>query len=214
MTTELAARLQEKEQVYQRRLGQKEELERQLAETQEGLQKLTTRIETLEQVQVLFQKAAEESRELGRAALEAAARTALQYVYGNSRTVHLALGESRGRPEAQLLVGFIGPDGEERLTNPGEDEEGGGVINVLSLALRMAILELFSPPLVGPLLLDEPTSMVSVEESEHVTDFLKEVARSTGRQVLLVTHSPELAAGADRQFQVVMVDGISEIRPL
>ena len=50
-------------------------------------------------------------------------------------------------------------DGEKVLTDP-QEQRGGGYVDIISLALRFAMIEVFNPKIEGPILLDEPAKFV------------------------------------------------------
>ena len=52
------------------------------------------------------------------------------------------------------------------------------------------------------LLADEPTGNLDTENSRHIIDLLLELAHKDGYCVIVVTHDPEIAARADRVYQV------------
>ena len=95
-----------------------------------------------------------------------------------------------------------------------EEARGGGIVDVVSLALRMAVLELIRPSILAPLILDEPGKMVSEEYVPALAGFLRRYAESTGRQVLIVTHNETLLEAAHRGYRVTKVGGVSQIEEL
>lgn len=76
------------------------------------------------------------------------------------------------------------------------DSRGGGVVDVVSMALRSVFLELYAPRIDGPLILDEPTRHLSKRYSGRAAELLKALSERTGRQIILVTHDDELAKEA------------------
>lgn len=60
------------------------------------------------------------------------------------------------------------------------------------------------------LLADEPTGNLDSKRSDEIVRILKDLSRNEGLTVIMVSHNPELARKADRQFE--MRDGrISEV---
>ncbi|MBC7106618.1 MAG: ATP-binding protein, partial [Firmicutes bacterium] len=102
--------------------------------------------------------------------------------------------------------------GGREVVNRPQDARGGGVVDVISLALRVALLQTVRPPLPGPLMLDEPGKHVSEEYARSLALFLKSVSEMFGRQIVLVTHNQHLAEVGDRAFVVEMRDGESVVR--
>ncbi len=69
---------------------------------------------------------------------------------------------------------------------------GGGVLDIISLALRIALLELSKPKIEGFLLLDESFKHLSSNYLENAEKFLEAINKKIGRQIILVTHKKEL----------------------
>lgn len=97
------------------------------------------------------------------------------------------------------------PDGsDEKAEDKASDiskNSGGGLRDVASFALRMAMLELQSGRgMDGPVFLDEIFNCISVNNIHAAGEFLKELSKRTDRQILLVTHQPVLLGYADRVF--------------
>jgi ABC-type thiamine transport system ATPase subunit len=91
------------------------------------------------------------------------------------------------------------------------NERGGGLIEVVSFALRIAALKWLKYD--GPILLDEAwKSMSNDYKIDRVVDFLREVTDSTGRQVILVTHMfDKFGPEADNIVHVTKVDGKASV---
>lgn len=77
---------------------------------------------------------------------------------------------------------------------------GHGIADVISFALRVALLAMKSAPKRAVLLLDEPFRNVSNEYKERVGMFLRKVCKETGIQIIMCTHIPEFINAADRVF--------------
>jgi DNA repair ATPase RecN len=76
------------------------------------------------------------------------------------------------------------------------------------------MLEILKPRPEGPVIFDEPAKMVSAEYAGNLAYFLKQYAEKTGRQVMLVTHNPQLAEAADKSYLVTQKDGVSDVREI
>lgn len=199
---------------YQQALGQKEMLERQKAEKESALKQARHDIEVWEQVRVLFSKVSEFARAQLKTRIEETVTAALQAVFERDDIAfQIEMRMVNNQPAASWQVVSYYGTGEELTTVSGspEDARGGGVSDVVSLALRLALLELARPKPLGPVLLDEVGKHVSKEYAPNVAQFLKQYAQRTGRQIILITHQNDLAEIADVGYRVSQVDGISEV---
>jgi len=82
------------------------------------------------------------------------------------------------------------------------DSRGGGIVDIISIALRVSLLELYQPRTEGPLILDEPFKHLSSMYINGAGDFLNGVADKMGRQVIVVTHIRGLTYEADNLIEV------------
>ncbi|HHW54142.1 MAG: hypothetical protein WBI83_00345 [bacterium] len=196
--------------LYHRRRGQQEQLLKEEQRLKEQLEQAIAERDLLDQVRVLFQMTSDHAREQARRTIESMVTRALQYVFGADLEFKIRLEEARGRPEAEFYVAST-YGGEEVVENRPQDARGGGVVDVISLALRLVLLQSSRPPIQGPLILDEPAKHVSEEFALNVAEFLKEAARVFDRQVVMVTHNHQLAGIADRAFRVELEAGKSVV---
>jgi len=86
-----------------------------------------------------------------------------------------------------------------------KDDQGGGILDIISFALRVVLWSLEDPPSENFFYLDEPMKFVgsgTSEEVERAVEMLREVSEKLGIQLIINTHEAALAAAADRIFQV------------
>ena len=197
---------------YNNALGQKQLLEQQLQDKQNGLDQTRQNLATWEQVQVLFTKVSEYAREQLKARIEETVTAALTAVFGEGYTFRINMRQLGNQPAAEWQV--VSQYGDEEVAASPEDARGGGITDVVSLALRLAMLEILRPRPEGPIVFDEPAKMVSAEYAGNLAYFLKQYAEKTGRQVVMVTHNPQLAEAADKSYLVTQKEGVSEVREI
>lgn len=197
---------------YQQAAGQLALLEKQRNEKETALSKVREDITTWEQVQVLFTKVSEFAREQLKTRIEEIVTAALLAVFGEGYTFRINMRQIGGQSAAEWQV--VSQYGEVEVAASPEDARGGGVVDVISLALRLAMLELLRPRVEGPVLFDEPGKHLSAEYAPNLAYFLKQYAAKTGRQVIMVSHSAQLVDAADRSFLVTQKDGISEVKQI
>ncbi len=196
---------------YNRQRGERDRLRAEKKAREERLRAVREEIECLEQVRLLLSAAAEYAREQGRRQMELLVTQALQFVFGGDLEFRVKIEEKRERAEAEFLVSST-YGGETRVETTPQDARGGGVVDVISLALRLAFLQALRPPVGGPLVLDEPAKHVSDEFAPQVARFLKECSQALGRQVIMVSHNQHLADAADVAYLVEMRQGKSSVR--
>ena len=164
-------------------------------------------------VQALFSKVSEFARAQLKARIEETVTAALQAVFERDDIAfEIEMRTINNQPAASWSVISYYGAGEDIATVSGspEDARGGGVSDVVSLALRLALLELARPKPQGPVLLDEVGKHVSRNYVPNVAAFLKQYAQKTGRQIILITHDPNLAEVADVSYQVSQENGVSK----
>lgn len=74
---------------------------------------------------------------------------------------------------------------------------GGGVVDVICFALRLATLILRIPQSSKILILDEPFRFLSKEHRGRLVNLLDALCTETGFQIIMVTHFPELSTNGN-----------------
>lgn len=98
------------------------------------------------------------------------------------------------------------------LINPLESR-GGGIINVLTFALYLAVDLWLDPPNAGPWRLDEIFKNVSEQYIPKCIELLKIIEQRYGRQSIIVTHNSQLLKWSDEAYSVSLnASGFSEIK--
>ncbi|MEW6771115.1 MAG: ATP-binding protein [Bacillota bacterium] len=190
------------------------EFERLTAERQaveEKLAEVRAKEAVLTQAREVFQLAAETAREQAKQSVERVVTWALQAVFGPEISFAISLEERRDQPEADFVVVSTYGGTTPVRTEPME-ARGGGIVDVISLALRGVLLE--RTRMGGPLVLDEPGKHVSEEYSRALGEFIRAISEGTGRQVILVTHNSELAETAEVAYRVELKNGESYVYPV
>lgn len=195
---------------YYKQKGRKEQLMEQRSKLEIKLQKCIDNIELLEKVRILLSKVSEFAREQSRVQIESLVTNCLQFIFDTNLKFGIEINEVRGRPEAEFFV--ISNFTDQIIKTKPQDARGGGVIDIISLAIRIAMLECSDDEIKGPVILDEPAKHVSDECIVQVSEFLKQVTLMFKRQVIMVTHNNHLREMADKWYKVEMVEGISIVK--
>ncbi|GAE24334.1 chromosome segregation ATPases [Halalkalibacter wakoensis JCM 9140] len=184
-------------------------LEEQLAQKIKELDSYFETIDTYEKARVLLQQSAEYAREQAKQQIEALVTNALQYVFGPLFSFQIELEEHGNKAVADFYV-VSEYEGVKVKTKP-QDSRGGGVVDIVTLALRVALIETIQPKREGPLLLDEPGKHVSGEYVLYLYEFLKSLSTMFNRQIIMITHNYHLAQSGDLSYEVSIKDGVSEV---
>lgn len=209
---ELEGRLAKFRDFYNRQVGERDAILRKKRQLEERAQQVHDDIANLQQVKILLQESSAFAREQARRQIETMVTNALQFIFGDTdMEFRVQVEEVRGRAEGEFLV-VSTYGGELPVETRPQDARGGGVVDVISLALRAALLHANRPPLDGPIILDEPGKHVSEEYSRQMAEFLKQLSVAFGRQIIMVTHNQHLANTGDISYMVEMRSGKSYVR--
>jgi DNA repair exonuclease SbcCD ATPase subunit len=191
--------------------GKREKLIEHLNYNIENLDNTLKEIELLEKVAILFQKTSEFAREQAKRQIETLVTKCLQFIFENNIEFTIELDEMRNKASAEFYV-ENDIDGIIIKTKP-ELSRGGGVVDIVSLALRIAFLQIHKPPIEGPLILDEPAKHVSEDYIFNVGEFLKKTSEMFNRQIIMITHNQHLSALGNKAYKVELLGSVSKCSP-
>ena len=149
---------------------------------------------------ILFQKTSEFAREQAKNQIESLVTKCLQFIFESDIEFLIEIEEQRGKSNAEFYV--INKIEDILIKTKPELSRGGGVVDIVSLALRIAFLQTHKPKIQGPLILDEPAKHVSDEYIFNVADFLKQTSELFNRQIIMVTHNHHLASIGSNAYRV------------
>lgn len=176
-------------------LAVKKNLAESLSERKEDIEKKIDGLglERLEKSLIILQKLSEGQREKAKIRLEELGTQALRYSLGDDYRMIITVEGTKSRPKASVKVLT---ESTGVLTDP-ISENGGGIVDIISIALRLVVLQSYDPPIEGPIILDEPFKMVSKEYVPMLSEFLKKISADFGRQIIMVTHNDYLAESCE-----------------
>ncbi|OYD09523.1 ATPase [Paludifilum halophilum] len=211
LMTDLGSRIAAAKAEGLKREARREELDRLYRDVKERITEVTARRDVFDKVRLLLQESADYARGQAKAQMETLVTNALQYVFGPLFRFEIELSEHSGKPVAEFYV-ITDWEGQSVRTKP-QEARGGGIVDITSLALRIAMIETFRPRPEGPLILDEPGKHVSADYVLSMLEFLKSTGEMFDRQIILVTHNAHLTEGADKAFRVEIKGGETHVRP-
>ena len=207
---ELSQELNSLQDFMSREEGKRDKLIEKYDENSIKLREIISELELLEKVTILFQKTSEYARLQAKRQIETLVTKCLQYVFENNIEFVIELEELRNKANAEFYV-TSDSNGIIIKTKP-ELSRGGGVVDIVSLALRIAFLQIHKPRIQGPLILDEPAKHVSDDYIFNVGDFLKQTSEMFNRQIIMVTHNQHLSAISSSSYRVELDGSISYTR--
>mgnify|MGYP004466856103 CR=1 FL=1 len=157
--------------------------------------------------------AANTSRDNARAHFEKIVTDALQFVTQSTDYEFIIKDlPSRSKASYEFYIKST-VNGVECVQKP-EDANGGGFVDIISVALKYAYLEIFNDPKIcsGTLFFDEPGKMISEQMSIKFAEYLKFLGNHYNRQTIMITHNNNLSSVANKTFNVSKnVNGISQV---
>ena len=196
----------------ERQEGKREQLKKIRDDKALILNALIDEQDILEKVMSLFQMTSQFARDQAKNQIEALVTKCLQYIFDSSVEFQIELEELRNKASAEFYV--VNNTKDFFLKTKPEQSRGGGVVDIVSLALRISFLQTHKPPISGPLILDEPAKHVSEEYIHNVGDFLKQTSEIFNRQVIMVTHNTHLAALSNSAYRVEYSGNTSIVTPI
>lgn len=184
--------------------AKKQILEKRIESLSASKEALEKRTGAVDEATMYAQQIAKETQEQVKFQLEDIVNLALNAVYGNVYKFALEFELKRGNSEAYLILYKDG----ERIDDP-MNSTGGGVCDILSFALRIAMLIISKNRRI--LIMDEPFKYVSKDLREQAVEIIKRISTDLGVQIICVTHDEELIEYSDRVFKVRQKGGVSEV---
>lgn len=192
-----------------RETGKKDKIEEQLFEYVNTSKEIEDKIELLTKVSILLQKTSGYARNQAKIQVESLVTKCLQYIFETNIEFLIEIEELRGKSYAEFYV--VNEIDDLSIKTKPELSRGGGVVDIVSLALRIAFLQTHKPKIQGPLILDEPGKHVSNEYIFNVAEFLKQTSELFNRQIIMVTHNNHLAAIGNNSYKVDLKGSVSTL---
>lgn len=186
--------------------AKRELLKLRLQELEELSKAVETRITNLKDARDVVTFVSFKCQKEIKSVLEFLVTKALQSVFGKEYSFELELEIKRNKQEA---TPYIVKDGKKRSI---KDENGGGVVDLISFCMRIIIWSLQSPRTSRTIILDEPLKFLDKNHLLLAGDMIKEMSKTLGIQFIIVSHEDGVISAADRAFMVEQSDGISRIK--
>lgn len=176
-----------------RKFGERSLLQKQFSEAEEHKVYLISRAKSILEAQAIIQKIAVETQTQLRFKIEDIVNKILEATFPDY-TFELEYEVKRGKSEANLKFYKCGHE----IDPMGND--GGGCVDVICVALRLAIWSLSDTrPL---LILDEATKHLSAQDAPRFAEILSIICKELGIQLIMPSHSDAIKAVADNAYEV------------
>ncbi len=156
------------------------------------------------QARLLLESYSELEQRVLRDKVEGLVTAGLQTIFGGGYSFSVEVKTLRGQAAMEFTVSRDG------VVRDPMDSHGGGLVNIVSMVLRLVIVAL-TPGLSRTVVLDEPFAHLSQGYIEGVSRFIREIVDSTGIQLLIVSHEAEIAEVADKAYRLFEEDGVTMI---
>lgn len=171
--------------------------------------------EVLLMQKALLNDTSKEARNQGKEILADMATLAVQSVFGENMYVDINITEKDGIPQADVTVFKKYDYGVIEVDPSGND--GGGLADIVSLALFMGIRQINGAKNFAPNVLDEPSKYVSDGYlSEKFAEFLPSMVNYSKRQTIVATHDIPLMEAGDVVYKMTLDKntGISHVNKI
>jgi len=192
--------------------GKFDALSQRSAQLKEELQHVEKIQKNLNFAVEFLNKTAKEARDKTIKSIESLATMAVKAVYDQPMEIRLQYKEkSKSNASDKMTLQLVRLVGDTEVITGILDEVGGGLIETVSFALRIACLKWLGYG--GPIILDEAYKSLSKDEKiENIAMFLAELNQAGGNQIIFSTHAPDVFEPiASKSFLVTIKDGISEV---
>lgn len=206
--TELDSIIEKTEKNINIQIGRKEIIQKNYDKILSDIDALKKEYDILNQVEILLNLSSEYGREQAKKQIESIVSSCLSFIFETD--VEFIIELTEGKISGADFYVVSNYDGYSIKTQP-ETARGGGVVDIVSLALRIAMLEIYKPKLEGPLILDEPGKHVSEDYIFNLGEFLRKTTTMFQRQIIMVTHNNYLSQICDKSFLVEQRNSISNV---
>lgn len=192
--------------VYNRKLGQLESLRDRLAVCNAKIIDLTYKEDVTLKASLFLQTLSDQTRLQVLDKISGIVTEALQTVKDKNLVFTMQLVTKANQPT--LEMGIL-----DKLSGQTYDilnSFGGGICDIVSLALRVALLVKWQPTLSRVLILDEACKHVAQKDQELLAAFVRKLSEALNLQFVWISHADILQQAAHKVFEVTKDGGLSK----
>jgi DNA repair ATPase RecN len=190
----------------EREKGRFAQVERDIFLSQDLLSNLQTRGINIEQSAIILQIVSQQTQSQLSFYISDMVTAAIETVFHDDGfQFFLEFVQRRGKTEADLFLSNVNGN----RIKP-SDAEGGGLIDIVSFALRICLWSLTKSSR-AVMVLDEPLKFLSRDLLPKAGELIKSLSEKLNLQIIMVSHLDELIDEADKEIQIKKIKGISTI---
>lgn len=159
--------------------------------------RLRNDLSVLQEVQEIVQEISENIQNVVHSEISAVVSQCLNSVFDDPYTFKIDFQKKRGKTEARLLLERDGLVIDDPL-----EEAGGGVIDIVVFALRVACVLRSTSHLRRLIILDEPFRHLHPDLRSTAMQMVKEIAKKTKTQFIIVSHMSHEIEGIGKIVRV------------
>lgn len=187
----------------EQRKGRRNQIADSLAKTEASLRDKKRDLRRYEQAREIIREVGLKTQQQLQVHISEITTLALEAVFPDPYALTAEFVQRRNKTECDLY--FIRDDNSVDPLSAA----GGGTVDVASFALRVASWSMRTPRSRNILILDEPFRYLSEGLLPRAGEMIKQISEKLGLQIIMVTHSEELAEAADTTFRVSIQKGVS-----
>jgi len=195
--------------LIQKKKGELEYLMNQKTDLSDTITNMQKKYEYIVQAQKLLQETAKRTQSRLSFHISSFITSALQSIWGeDAYTFTLEFIEKRNKTEVQMLLHT--QEGDVSLDSLNDIRSGGGVLDIVAIALRIALWSLQANH-KNVMILDQPLSNLDSTYLPKAGELIQELAEKLQIQFIMINHNPALADIADQTFFVEKHEGVSSV---
>lgn len=188
--------------------GQVSQIEKDITTHKETIKSDTKKLKKHEQAKEIIREVGIKTQEQLQFHISDITSLALESVFPDPYKLEIEFVQRRNKTECDI---YFSRDGNR--VDP-LSASGGGAVDVAAFALRIASWSLKRPHSRNTIILDEPFQFVSENLIDKTSNMLKEISTKLGIQFIIITHNSQLAAYADKVFEIKKKKGISTVKTI
>ena len=183
---------------FERLRGRKIQIEDDLKHMSQQLELARTEHKDVLRARIVIQEVASQTQKTLAFHIEDIVTSAIVGVFPDPYKFKAEFVLNRNRTECELSL--VASDGDDPIDPV--SAAGGGIVDVVSFALRIASWSMKIPRTRPVLILDETFKHLSRDLMPQAGEVLRSMSDRLGMQIIMISHEPDLVDIADRVFEV------------